>query len=427
MRLKRLKKIFWKKESWSVIGALMIIGLVSLGIFHTSHASGYGGGIYTNICGSAGQECSGNNCNSLYRNCEADCKPDSGYCQAKSNEWAFKHVCNGESSESCPNGLPEAKPPKVVQGGKVTVDGDGVKCNQTVQLDIHTVDCRVTSCSMSTLKGYLLWYSGACPQVTPSNTPTKTPTKTPTGTQAPTNTPTKTPTGTRTPTSTPTRTPTGNPPTATPRPPTATQSPPTATPTPDFNEAMCKCDGMTVSQIIAGQPAVFTANAKVTGSDTSKAEAKQIEFLLSAGNDPTTRKIIAGPQRVNTTASGNATEMKYQAQWTVNIPSTVQKGVDYVAKATIKCTRKTTAQAYPYTAMVLGEVDRKSIFSVVADFFRNLFSGETDSQVSVDDAQVSTQQTSGSNDKKQLQLGTFVPATVVPEAVCSEVRFRFSQ
>jgi hypothetical protein len=216
-----------------------------------------------------------------------------------------------------------------------------------------------------------------------------------------------------------------NPGSTPPPPPPGTTSAPTATPTPDFSEAMCKCDGMTVSQIIAGQPAVFTATSKVTGSDVSKAEAKQIEFLLSAGNNPASRKIIAGPQRVNTTASGNATEMKYQAQWTVNIPQTVEKNVDYVAKATIKCTRKTTAQAYPYTAMVLGESDKKSIFSVITDFFRSLFGGETAEQVNTQDQPEENQDEFVSiAERNNLQLGTFAPAKVI-ENKCPTIKFRF--
>ncbi|HRN96251.1 MAG TPA: hypothetical protein PLD54_02295, partial [Candidatus Levybacteria bacterium] len=71
---------------------------------------------------------------------------------------------------------------------------------------------------------------------------------------------------------------------------------------------------------------------------------------------------------------GNATEMKYQAQWTTTIPATIEKNVDYVARATIKCTRKTTVQAYPYTSMVLGETDSKGgFFATITNWIRNLF------------------------------------------------------
>jgi hypothetical protein len=225
--------------------------------------------------------------------------------------------------------------------------------------------------------------------------------------------------------------PVSTPPASTPpvsTPPVVTNTPPPATPTPDFSEAMCKCDGMTASQIIPGQPAIFTATSKVTGSDVTKAEVKQIEFLLAAGNDPTNRQRIAGPERVNTTASGTSTEMKYTAQWTVNIPAQVQKNVEYQARATIKCTRKTTAQAYPYTAMVLGETESKEgLFFVIADFFKNLFN-RSDSQTSNEsdqDKQPTAQEDFASiAEQNNIQLGSFAPAQII-ENKCPVIKFKF--
>ncbi|HRN96252.1 MAG TPA: hypothetical protein PLD54_02300, partial [Candidatus Levybacteria bacterium] len=139
-----------------------------------------------------------------------------------------------------------------------TVPGGGPMCSRDCSTDAKVCEQATDGCTACLDDGA----GGKTCQPPPGGGPTATP---------PGSGPTATPPG-----SGPTATPPASPPTATPVPPT---------PTPDFNEAMCKCDGMTVSQIIAGQPAVFTATAKVTGSDVTKAEAKQIEFLLSAGNN----------------------------------------------------------------------------------------------------------------------------------------------
>ncbi len=465
------KKIF--------LSILLVVGIV-FSVMLAKNSVGevfgfYKDGEYTNIYGSGPVSCKNpDECNSLYYPFEPKyCSPDSGTCTGDKDKgvWALKLTCEGKDTECGGNGsIPMVEPPEWSQG-TLTLDSGNIKCNQTVQIDVFDKKCDESGTWDMNCKtlGYMSWYSGACPADTPPPAPacntdcSADPTicqqatdgctacldngsggKTcqppagpacntdcsadPTICQQATDGCTacvdnssggkscQVPPGT---TTTP-------PP---PNPPTEPPQQPTATPVPDFNEAMCQCDSMTVSQILAGQPAIFTATSKVTGSDVTKAEAKQIEFLLTAGNDASSRKVIAGPERVNTTASGSSTEMKYSAQWTTNIPANVEKNVEYVARATIKCSRKTTAQAYPYTAMVLGESsERGGLFSMISNFFKNIFGGDK-----TDKAPVSTQGQHVASqddtlvsvaDKGNIQIGTFTTGTVTYNK-CPEVRFKF--
>lgn len=206
-----------------------------------------------------------------------------------------------------------------------------------------------------------------------------------------------------------------------PQPATFTPVPPTPTPDP-FNEAMCKCGGMTASQIIAGQSAIFTATGKVEGTDTQYAQIKEIEFLLSV---PSTKQRVAGPQRVPATVlSQSTTSVQYQSQWNVQIPSNVQRGVEYVAQATVKCSRKTNA-GLPFTAVVMGASDEnKGLFGIIMDFFAKLFrqnSSEDETPASTTTQQDETVTVFGED---KLQLGSFTPATVT-ESSCRSVKFKF--
>lgn len=262
-------------------------------------------------------------------------------------------------------------------------------------------------------------------EVPTADEPTSTPTSTPVP-DAPTNTPTDTP---------PSNPPPGNPPPGNPPPdnppptdvpPTATSVPPTATPTPDpFSEAMCKCNNMTVSQIIAGQNATFTANAKVEGSDTTYAQVKEIEFLLSSGNNPASRTRIAGPQRMPATiTSQTANLVQYQSQWTIPIPGNIQKGTDYVAQATVKCSRKTNAYDMPYTATVLSaSTEQRGFFGAILEFFANIFN-RTPVEQQVPTPTPTVREEFATIAEGNLQLDSFAPATVT-EKTCNSVKFRF--
>jgi hypothetical protein len=460
----------------------LLLGLSILVLFGTiatlasQLVSAYKDGVYINISGGMPSDPDGNliectdNCNQYYKNSEADCNPDQGYCTPKDpqggNSWyVHKVICDGKPKKGDPpecggkGKIPQVK--ELTKQEKLTVDGDGVKCNQTVQLDVFSKNCYENGqwiCKSEDLKGFMAWYSGACPAETPivpacntdcSSNPNICQQATGGCTTCADNSsggktcqPPVVPACNTDCTSNPNicqqasggctvcadnasgggkscQPPTNQPPVTN----------PPVSPTPDFSEAMCKCDGMTVSQIIPGQPAVFTATAKVTGSDVTKAEAKQIEFTLGVGNDPANRKLVAGPDRVNTTSSGTSTEMKYTAQWTVNIPAAVQKDVEYHARAAIKCTRKTTAQAYPFTAMVLSESESKGgLFATIADFIRNLFN-RSDEKVPSNSSENKTQSSEEQDfvsiaEQNNIQLGSFAPAKVI-ENKCPVVKFKF--
>ncbi len=196
-----------------------------------------------------------------------------------------KKLCSNAGYEvTCDTNRPECKIP--VASPTPT---DGPQCDQDCSTDPTICQKGGGGCTACVDNGS----GGKTCQVPPTNTPTDSP-------------PVSTPPVSTPPVSTP---PVSTPPVSTP--PVATKTPPPPTPTPDFGEAMCKCDGITATPLIPGQPATFTATSKVTGSDVTKAEAKQIEFILTGGNDPSNRQRIAGPERVNTTVSGSSTEMKY--------------------------------------------------------------------------------------------------------------------
>lgn len=465
-------------------GILIVILVLFFTVKMSDQGEAFKGGVYTNIYGSGYVSCT-NNCNNLFIG-EADCKPDSGTCTGKDRDgknswWVLKYTCKGDKNTRECGGRGPAPIREKWHQGTLTVDAE-TKCGEVVQLDVFTKKCDVGggwSCTDSDLKGYMTWYAGDCPAATNTPVPAcntscssdkdcqgakdsctvcnkttnkceapSTPVpacntncssdkdcqgakdsctvcnKTTNKCEAPPNDPGPNDPGPNDPGPNDPGPNDPGPNDPGPVDPTATPVPPTATPTPDpYNEAMCKCDGITVSQIIAGQQAVFTANGKVEGTDTQYAQIKDIEFLLSI---PSTKQRIAGPQSVPATVlTQSSTSVQYQSQWNVQIPSNVQSGVDYVAQATVKCMRKTNASHLPFTAVVMGASDEnRGLFGIIFDFFAKLFSQnqtQNEKPVSTPGPQDETVTVFGED---KLQLDSFKPATVT-ERSCRTVKFRF--
>ncbi len=232
------------------------------------------------------------------------------------------------------------------------------------------------------------------PPFTPGPTGTPIPTRTP----APTNTPG--PTSTPRPTNTPA-------PSNTPRP-TASVTPRPPTPTPDFNNAMCECDSISVTALASGRPFTVTAKGKVTGTNTSKAVLTGFVYRLFEGN---TRLTETAPLPVTVT-NASPTLVNYEGKWNYNMPSNVKKGVEYRIQAVNRCKPKATAMGGAYA--VLGESTSQSTFlgdvtSFVKDLAYRIYSLPF--------------RASRIASEKSLQLQTFNPMEIT-ENNCTFIKFK---
>lgn len=440
----------------------------------------YGSGEYINIYGYYGNPISckdPESCNQFHL-AGNRCVPDSGNCKAEGNQIVFKWVCDGKEDLDCGGGVHDVNPRVVkrVQNGSLKVDGDGVTCGQTVQLDVYDKNPEAGGGWDPTAQtiDYLVWYSGDCP--VPTATPTSSPTPTTSGTGPTTGTGTggtgDTPTSTPTPTTAPgcnvscdgkpanfcqqasdgctvcdltskkcvppnTQPPTtgtGTGPTTTgtgtgPTTGTGTGSQPS--PTPDFNSSMCACDGIESTSIFPGQPVEVTAYGKVEGANTSKAKIESMQFLLYEGQN-NTAAVLQSQTIAATVAQSSSSKVRYSAKWSTVIPSTVKAGATYRIQAKLKCVKKTTAMVGEDSA-VLGEATSPSVLSNIFTFFRNLFRRgpqQQDSVSSVPSPTVSIDTPQGvqeiTDNSKTLQLKTIHPAQTETDK-CSIIRFKFSQ
>ncbi len=170
----------------------LLITLLGLFVYlpQASAALSYGGGIYTNICGTG--------LNATANLCNRGCNPGTGSCSASGNV-VVKFTCNGRLSECRDNESSFATNHSL----------NGASCGKTVQIDVFNKNCRANgswNCQADDMLDYMVWYSGDC-QTNPTPTPTPTPINTPTPTLTKTPRPTKIPTSTPTITSTPTHQP----------------------------------------------------------------------------------------------------------------------------------------------------------------------------------------------------------------------------
>ena len=142
----------------------------------------FGNGFYTNLCGT------GTAATEYIRSvCPANCSTGGGFCDnsgISSTDSVAKFTCDGQLTDCRSN---------EVWGTSQSLGDPG--CNKTVQIDAYDKRCRDGSgnwtCSDADLKGYMVWFSGAC--VAPTATPTPVFVATPTPTSTPTQVITPTP------------------------------------------------------------------------------------------------------------------------------------------------------------------------------------------------------------------------------------------
>lgn len=168
-----------KKSIFYILAYIFLAGVFFFGA--TAADAYYKDGTYVNIYGAASVNCKNPEaCESYSANWVDNCKPDSGTCdtsQGVTNPatawWVYKWICAGKpaADKMCGGGTASPLSHKKVQAGTFKVDGDGVTCGQTVQLDVYDKDPEAAGGwdSTAVTKDYLVWYSGDCP--VPTNTP----------------------------------------------------------------------------------------------------------------------------------------------------------------------------------------------------------------------------------------------------------------
>lgn len=317
-----------------LLSVLVIAFLAVLAFWANSSAKAssrltFQGKEYTNLCGSGtAANCYGPYCADTpdYNVCPANCDPNAGYCSndiydsectdtyqycSTNQSSVVKYTCEGRV-ENCENPL------AIEEEWGTSMNFDGWKCDRTYQIDVFNTDCRNGGCNSlpildpnASLKGYMVWYSGACaaePTPTIAPTPTDIP-PTPTPTDVP---PTPTPTGVPL-----TPTPTGRPsvtPTPTTRPnvtPTPTRRP-SVTPTPTTvpqGSSNVECPSGTVFGGIQGSTIICVSQNQVQDQDqivtaNSNAETGPINVTLST-NAP---QVVTVPRVI--TVAGAQTSSK---------------------------------------------------------------------------------------------------------------------
>lgn len=405
-----------------------------------------------------------------------NCSPSGKYCEAKSADWGAMFLCNG-NLKNCDTGMIDKGQNKKFYIGNR-------HCGQTIQIDVFDHNCEDGGgWSCATPKDYLVYYTGDCAPPSPKPTtppacntdcsqdvsicnqasggctycnPTSKKCETP-----PVSSPSPTastpacgtgcsadpticnqagggcnycnPNAGYTCTTPPSSSP---PPGGSPQPssppaqsPSPSPSQPATSPTPSFDENWCSCNNVNVGQIIAGMPVVVTAKGKVDPPHVNEAKIRDFTFRVFEGTKPPVAE-TKPPIPATKVSAGSATApAEYQAQWTWDVPTTLQRGVDYRIQAQIKCVSTSTAIQYPYTSVVLAaSTENQGFLSVIVNFFRNLFGGKsTQTQQTQDTSKtfVTTQDmTTQEDDKDSLQLKTFTPARVT-DKTCSFVKFRF--
>ena len=248
-------------------------------------------------------------------------------------------------------------------------------------------------------------------------TPTTPPPVTPTATPPTATPPTRTP-----PTSVP---PTSVPPTSVPPSPTPTATA-TPSPTPPFDEAMCKCDSLDFTSIALGMTTNITAYGKVTGTDTKYAKIPSMTFKFFQGNGTVVNEIQKAT--INTTVVEQSNSLvKYQAVWALNLPTSLDTTQTYRIQAKPDCSRKAVMLNASPTTVVLAASDSQptvSFWGRISSFFSGLFGGGTSGKVNTA-VPASVSPTMTQQQKRQLQLKTFTPATGISTDNCSFIKFNF--
>ncbi len=260
------------------------------------------------------------------------------------------------------------------------------------------------------------------PEPSPSGPPEKSPT--PKTSPTPKSSPTPKVTTTPKPTATPK-------PSKTPTPSPKATSTPTPTPFP-FADAMCKCDGLEIGQVAAGQDLKVTAYGKVEGSDTAYANIKSFRFFVAKGELGSTDITIfnkSGPV-ASQILSTSQNLIRSKAEWTFKFPANPEVGKEYRIWNDIQCEKKTASSLIASSGRasqnVLAESTKnESLVQKFLNFVLGIFGKSAKPEEKPDGFLVTTQ----SEDNSQLQLGTFRFGRIIPdpETACYMVKITFDK
>jgi hypothetical protein len=214
---------------------------------------------------------------------------------------------------------------------------------------------------------------------------------------------------------------------------TAPSPTPTNTPTPTqppFDNSMCTCDGLNFTPIILGTPVNVTAYGKVLGVNKNYAKIPSFTFTFYQSPPNSTQAKKLDSKQVNTTVIEDTTAYtRYQAIWALNLPTTLDQTQTYRIQAHPDCSRKAAVGFFDTSKVVLGaETKQLSFFDKIALFIANLFGGNKAQNMAQVSGPTATP-TLTAQQKRNLQLGTFTPATNVTTGKdadnCTFVKFNF--
>jgi hypothetical protein len=142
----------------------------------------------------------------------------------------------------------------------------------------------------------------------------------------------------------------------TPRPSGASTPPPVP-----FSTAMCKCDGIQTSPLIAGQNVSITGFGKVEGADTSKAKIKDMTIYVAQDEI-----VIAKSDPLPVTVITNTAALKrYKSVWTYKLPAAVNPNSIYRIWTQENCQKQNVALLSPLSVPNLSFLS--NIFGLFPD------------------------------------------------------------
>lgn len=103
----------------------------------------------------------------------------------------------------------------------------------------------------------------------------------------------------------------------------------------DYNDNMCKCDGMVTDMVYPSDSFNFEAFGKVEGTDVKKAQIADVTFRLTKDN-----QVIAKSNPITpTVVESSANKLRVKASWSTPPPE-VTKGATYRVFADVRCKPK---------------------------------------------------------------------------------------
>ncbi|MBI2593654.1 hypothetical protein HYW44_03355 [Candidatus Daviesbacteria bacterium] len=103
----------------------------------------------------------------------------------------------------------------------------------------------------------------------------------------------------------------------------------------DFNDNMCKCDGMIADMVYPSDSFNFEALGKVEGADVKKAQIADVTFRLTKDNQVIAKSNPITPSVVESSAN----KLRVKASWSTPPPQ-VTKGATYRVFADVRCKPK---------------------------------------------------------------------------------------